>query len=146
MRNLARWCAAASTVLLAACASVSPAPSPEPPDFTEPTPMAAPARSVLYTDCLAQAIDRPAVARLSRSDAELLRFTCTGAPAQRFYEALGVAGGSGASVWQDGGRTFRATAIVRENLFGVDYCSSGAAGDAICQIVLNAGPFLAGRN
>jgi hypothetical protein len=108
--------------------------------------MAAPARSVLYTDCLAQAIDRPAVARLSRGDGELLRFTCTGAPAQRFYEALGVPGVGNASVWQKGSRTFRATAIVREDLFGVDYCSSGAGGDAVCQIVLNTGPFLMGAN
>lgn len=108
--------------------------------------MAAPPRSVLYTDCLAQAIDRPAVARLSRDGAELLRFTCTGAPAQRFYEALAVLGDEAVTVWQENGRTFRATVKVKEGLFGVDYCSKGTANDAICQLVLNTGPFLTARN
>lgn len=135
------WIAVAA-LALSACASTPAVPaSIAAPDFTEITPSAAPARTLLYTDCIAQAIDRPAVARLSRDGAELIRFTCTGAPAQRFYEALAVLGDGAGSVWQADGRTFRSTTKVVEDLFGIDYCSSGA-GSAVCQIVLNAGPFL----
>jgi hypothetical protein len=136
----------AAVLALSACASVAPSPPPAAPDFSEITPMAAPARTVLYTDCLAQAIERPAVARLSRGKAELLRFTCTGAPAQRFYEALAVLGDSAVSVWKDGERTFRATALVKDDLFGIDYCSTSPANDPVCQIVLNTGAFLTARN
>lgn len=132
--------AIAAAMGLAACASVAP-PPPAAPDFAEITPSAAPARSVLYTDCIGQAISVSAVARVARGDGNLLRFTCTGAPAQRFYEAIGVMGDK-VSVWQAEGRTFRATDKVQEDLFGVDYCSNGAANDAVCQIVLNTGPFL----
>ena len=132
---------AAAIIGLSACTS-NPAPPPVlAPDFTEITPSAAPARTVLYTDCIAQAIERPAVARQSRDGTELIRFTCTGAPAQRFYEALAVLGDEAVSVWQADGRTFRATAKIQRDLFGVDYCSSGPGG-AVCQIVLNAGSFL----
>jgi hypothetical protein len=132
---------AAAIVGLSACASNPAPPAVVTPDFTEITPSAAPARTILYTDCIAQAIERPAVARLSRDGSELIRFTCTGAPAQRFYEALAVLGDEAVSVWQADGRTFRATAKVQKDLFGVDYCSAGPGG-AVCQIVLNAGSFL----
>jgi hypothetical protein len=135
------WIAMAA-LALSACASAPDAPPPfVAPDFTEITPSAAPARTILYTDCIAQAIERPAVARLAREEAELIRFTCTGAPAQRFYEALALMGGEAVSVWQADGRTFRATAKIQRDLFGADYCSSGPGG-AVCQIVLNAGSFL----
>jgi hypothetical protein len=135
------WIAMAA-LALSACASAPDAPPPfVAPDFTEFTPSAAPARTILYTDCIAQAIERPAVARLAREDAELIRFTCAGAPAQRFYEALALMGGEAVSVWQADGRTFRATAKIKRDLFGADYCSSGPGG-AVCQIVLNTGSFL----
>ena len=132
--------------VLSACAGAVPSPPPAAPDFSEITPMAAPARTVLYTDCLAQAIERPAVARLSRDGAELLRFTCTGAPAQRFYEALGALEDGAVSIWKDAERTFRASAVVKEDLFGVDYCSTSPANDPVCQIVLNTGAFLTAKN
>jgi len=135
-----------AALVLSACAGAVPSPPPAAPDFSEITPMAAPARTVLYTDCLAQAIERPAVARLSRDGAELLRFTCTGAPAQRFYEALGALEDGSVSIWKDAERTFRASAVVKEDLFGVDYCSTSPANDPVCQIVLNAGAFLTAKN
>lgn len=135
-----------AALVLSACAGAVPSPPPAAPDFSEITPMAAPARTVLYTDCLAQAIERPAVARLSRDGAELLRFTCTGAPAQRFYEALGALEDGAVSIWKDAERTFRASAVVKEDLFGVDYCSTSPANDPVCQIVLNAGAFLTAKN
>jgi len=136
----------AALLALSACASVAPSPPAAATDFSEITPMAAPARTVLYTDCLAQAIERPAVARLSRDGAELLRFTCTGAPAQRFYEALGALEDGSVSIWKDAERTFRATALVKDDLFGVDYCSTSPANDPVCQIVLNTGAFLTAKN
>jgi len=75
-----------------------------------------------------------------------LRFTCTGAPAQRFYEALGALEDGAVSIWKDAERTFRASAVVKEDLFGVDYCSTSPANDPVCQIVLNTGAFLTAKN
>ena len=109
----------AAVFALSACASVGPTPPPAAPDFSEITPMAAPARTVLYTDCLAQAIERPAVARLSRGEAELLRFTCTGAPAHRFYEAVAVLVDHYVSVLTDGQPHLRATAVVQATHIGL---------------------------
>jgi hypothetical protein len=131
-----------AALALSACASAPVSPPPAPPaDLTEPSASAAPAKTVLYTDCIAQAISGNKLSHQSDADTRLIRFTCSGAPAQRFYEALAVLGDEAVSVWQADGRTFRATAKVRENLFGVDYCSTGPGG-AVCHIVLNAGSFL----
>lgn len=131
-----------AAALVSACAtSPSPPPAPAPPDFAEPVSVPAPGKSILYTDCIAQAISRDAVSRVSRGNAELLRFTCNGAPAQRFHEALGVGDGQVRSSWTGGGRTFRSTSEIQTDLFGADYCSTGPGG-ATCQIHLNTGPFL----
>lgn len=131
-----------AALALSACASTPALPPPAPAaDLSEPAPSAAPAKTVLYTDCIGQAISGNKVTHLAEGDTKLIRFTCSGAPAQRFYEALAVLGDDAVSVWQAEGRTFRATAKVKEDLFGVDYCSAGPGG-AICHIVLNAGSFL----
>ena len=130
-----------TALALSACTS-TPAPPPfVAADLSEPSASAAPAKTVLYTDCIAQAISSDKVAHVADADTKLIRFTCSGAPAQRFYEALAVLGDEAVSVWQADGRTYRATAKVRKNLFGADYCSTGAGG-AVCHIVLNAGSFL----
>ena len=131
----------AAAALSACVASPEPLPPPPASDFTEPATLEAPGKSILYTDCIAQAIERGATKRVSGDGIELLRFTCTGAPAQRLYEALGVLGGNGGSTWTEGGRTFRSTFEIRKNLLGADYCSTGPGG-AACQINLNTGPFL----
>jgi hypothetical protein len=126
---------------LSACAG-TPAPPPVvAADLSEPAARAAPAKTVLYTDCIAQAISNDKVTHLAEGQTKLIRFTCSSAPAQRFYEALAVLGDRAVSVWQADGRTFRATAQVKDSLFGLDYCSTGAGG-AVCHIVLNAGAFL----
>ena len=132
----------AAALALCACAS-TPAPPPfvAAADLSEPAASAAPAKTVLYTDCIAQAISSDKVAHLADADTKLIRFTCSGASAQRFYEALAVLGDKAVSVWQANGRTYRATAKVKQSLFGADYCSTGAGG-AVCHIVLNAGSFL----
>jgi hypothetical protein len=143
MRRLSGLVLILAAAAVSACSTApKPMPSPPPaPDFNEPQALPAPGKSVLYTDCIGQAIDRGAVARVSAEAVELLRFTCTGATAQRFYEALGVPDGAQGSTWTDGGRTFRSTLAIRESLFGADYCSTGPGG-ATCQIHLNTGPFL----
>lgn len=136
----------AASVVLGACASVaSPPPPPPAPDYSAMASQPAPARSILYTDCIGQAIERDTVALVADDDARLLQFTCGGAPAQRFNEALAVAGEAGGSVWTEGATTFRATTAVRTNLFGVDYCSKGPDGTQ-CRVVLNTGSFLTGGN
>jgi hypothetical protein len=143
MRRLSGLVLIFAAAAVSACStSPKPLPSPPPaPDLSEPQTLPAPGKSVLYTDCIGQAINRSAVARVSGEGVELLRFTCTGAPAQRFYEALGVPGGAAGSTWTEGGRSFRSTSAIRESLFGADYCSTGPGG-AACQIHLNTGPFL----
>lgn len=140
----------AAALALAGCAStpVSPPPPPPPPPVLSAIPaQPLPAKSVLYTDCIAQAIGQSSVALLADDGAQLLEFTCTGAPAQRFFEALSVMGEAAGSVWTEGAKTYRATAKVQKDLFGVDYCSASAtAGSARCHIVLNTGPFLTAKN
>ncbi len=144
------WRAGVLGLVLAvsACASVSPSSPPPPPpapDFAAVPSAPAPARAVLYADCLSQAITKYAMALVDDGDTQLLQFTCTGAPAQRFNEALSVMGEAAGSVWSDGDTTFRATTKVRANLFGVDYCAKGP-GLMECRIVLNTGPFLTAKN
>ena len=136
------WAGVLAALALCACAS-TPAPQPfvAAADLSEPAAGPAPAKTVLYTDCISQAISSNKVAHVADADTKLIRFTCSGAPAQRFYEALAVLGDQAVSVWQADGRTYRATAKVKQSLFGEDYCSTGTGG-AVCNIVLNAGPFL----
>ena len=136
------WAGVLAAMALCACAS-TPAPRPfeVAADLSEPAASAAPAKTVLYTDCISQAISSNKVAHVADADTKLIRFTCSGAPAQRFYEALAVLGDQAVSVWQADGRTYRATAKVKKSLFGADYCSTGAGG-AVCHIVLNAGSLL----
>lgn len=136
------WAGVLAALALCACAS-TPAPRPfeVAADLSEPAARPAPAKTVLYTDCISQAISSDKVDHVADEDTKLIRFTCSGAPAQRFYEALAVLGDQAVSVWQADGRTYRATAKVKQSVFGADYCSTGAGG-AVCNIVLNAGPFL----
>lgn len=97
----------AAALTLSACAS-TPAPPPfvAAADLSEPVASAAPAKTVLYADCIAQAISTDKVAHVANADTKLIRFTCSGAPAQRFYEALAVLGDQAVSVWQANGRTY----------------------------------------
>ena len=126
--------------VLAACAS---APSDEgPPDLTPIAGEPANARAKLYADCVGQAATAGTYDRLRDPDTNLVRFTCSGEPARAFFEALGPRSAEIGSQWTAAGRTWRSTNTVRRNLFGVDYCSAGAAGDHQCVVVLNAGEFL----
>jgi len=83
MRRLSGLVLIFAAAAVSACATSPKAlPSPPPaPDLSEPQMLPAPGKSILYTDCIGQAIDRSAVARVSGEGVELLRFSCTGAPA-----------------------------------------------------------------
>lgn len=114
-----------------------------PPDFTPIAATPAPANARLYADCFSQASAAGAYQRADDGDGtELLLFTCTGAPALAFYEALGPWSRQIDSEFARDGRTYRSTARVERDLFGVDYCSASAAGDHRCTLSFNAGDFL----
>lgn len=128
-------------LIVAACSST---PDPVmPADFREIVGEPAPARARLYTDCLRQAAetgsDRQA---LDGGGDELLLLTCTGAPAAAFYAALGPWSAMIGSEFQNAGRTYRSTAKVQRNLFGVDHCSAADDADHRCVLSFNAGDFL----
>ena len=106
--------AAASTALLAACASTPDAP-PTAPDYAEIATTPAPANARLYTDCFSQAISAAAYRRAANDGDELLLFTCTGAPAQAMFTALGPWSASIGSEWRAEGRVWRSTARVQRD-------------------------------
>ncbi|WP_298744223.1 hypothetical protein [uncultured Brevundimonas sp.] len=115
-----------------------------PPNFrpieTQPAPNAR-----FYADCIAQAAEVGAYGRASDADTRMVLFTCTGAPARAFYEGLAARSAAVGSEVPTNGRTIRSTNRVRQNLFGVDWCSTDGAGDYRCVVSLNAGDFLDGE-
>jgi hypothetical protein len=144
-------------LLLVACAAHRPAPAD--PSYAPIALEPAPPRATLYADCLADAIANHRVSRAQDATTSLLVFTCEGAPAQAFYDGLAAWSAREHSEFMHDGRTFRSTARVRHDLFGVDYCAiasdHGAAAStsspapatapapaAECVISLNAGEFV----
>jgi hypothetical protein len=122
-------------VLLAACAA-QPHPAAQP--SYAPIPLEpAPPHAALYGDCLADAIASHRVAHAADASTSLLVFTCRGAPARAFFDGLAAWSAQQHSEFVYGGRTFRSTARVRHDLFGVDYCSAEE-----CVISFNAGDFV----
>ena len=117
---------------LVACASSSPKP-PAAPSYA-PIPLeAAPPQADLYANCLAESIASHRYQRARDRDTTILVFTCTGAPALAFFDGLA---GRDTEFTRDG-QTFRSTARVQHDLFGVDYCSREQ-----CIITLNVGDFM----
>lgn len=132
-----------ATLTSAACATAPDAPLSTPNYAAVPT--QEPTRHAhLYASCLHQAAAAGAYRRTDDGDGtELLLFTCTGEPATAFAAALAPWSDKIGSVFQRDGRTFRSTAKVQADLFGVDYCSTDATGDdAVCVLSFNAGDFL----
>lgn len=126
----------------AACSHGAEGP-PGPPDLTPIAGAPAPANARLYADCIARAAANGTYRRADDGDGtEVILFTCEGPPALAFYEALGPWSRQIDSEFAMDGRTFRSTARVQRNLFGVDYCSASAAGDHRCVITFNAGDFV----
>lgn len=106
------------------------------PDFRpvaiEPAP-----RAALYADCLADAVANQRYGRATDPDTTLLLFTCSGPSARAFFDGLAEHSAKVGSEFQRDGKTYRSTARVRRDLFGVDYCSADE-----CVITLNAGDFV----
>ena len=138
MRTLLLACAAFAMIPLAAEAKAPPAA----PDYTPPPGSPATPHAKLYADCIAQAAAGPAYELSRDKDTQLIRFSCSGAPAKAFYEALGPWSATQKSEWTSAGRTWRSTGKIQKDLFGVDYCSTDGADDYRCAVTLNVGPFL----
>lgn len=113
------------------------------PDHAPITGGPAPANARYYADCIGQAAATGDFRRASDGGGdELIPFTCAGAPARAFYEALGPWSARIDSAFDHDGRSYRATAKVVANMFGIDSCSAASGADHRCVITFNAGDFL----
>ena len=127
---------------LPACATAQ-VEAPLQPDYSEIPTDAAPPAARYYANCFAQAIDAGAYRRADDGGGEdLLLFTCTGEPARSFFEALEPWSRALDSEFMMGNRVARSTARVRQDLYGVDYCSALDGSGHRCVISFNAGDFI----
>lgn len=125
---------------LAACATTGgddAAPS-GPPTLVIAPGQAAPAQARFYADCIAQAAARDSYDR----EANVLRFRCDGAVAQRFYDGLAAWSAAQGSQYEAEGVTWRFSTRITQNPSFVDFCRNRGA-DYDCTVVLNVGEFLA---
>jgi hypothetical protein len=144
MKHLAPLAAAALAVALTACAH-GPEPVAVAPDYAPIASDPAPPNARFYADCIGQAAASGAYRRAADGGGdELILFTCTGEPARAFYDALGPWSARIDSAFQHDGRSYRSTARVEANMFGVDSCSALGGADHRCVITFNAGDFLDG--
>lgn len=137
-----------TAVLLAALSACAHAPEPAPvaPDYTAIAGDPAPPNARYYADCIGQAATSGTFRRASDGGGdELILFTCTGAAARAFYDALGPWSARLGSAFDHEGRAYRSTAKVVANMFGVDSCSAASDADHRCVITFNAGDFLDGQ-
>lgn len=142
MSRLRPLIALGTAATLAACAHGAE-PVNSTPDYSPMVGSLAPANARFYADCIAQAAANATYVRASDGGGdELILFTCTGAPAMAFYDALGSWSAQIGSAFEHAGRSYRSTAKVQRNLFGVDSCSTQAGADPRCVITFNAGDFL----
>ena len=146
MRPIRSVTIASLLLALGACAH-APDATPIAPDYTPIAGDPAPPNARYYADCIGQAAASGAFRRASDGGGdELILFTCTGAPARAFYDALGPWSVRHDSAFDHEGRTYRSTAKVVVNMFGVDSCSVDASdADPRCVITFNAGDFLDGE-
>lgn len=114
---------------------------PAPPSYAAVEGAPVPARARLYADCLGQAIETGTYDHVRDDGTELIRFSCAGAPARAFYEALGPRSATIGSEFAAGPRTWRSTNVILEDLFGADYCWT-ENGEYGCHLNFNAGGFL----
>lgn len=142
MRHRSLLASLAVGATLTACAHAPDAPMTAP-DYTPIAGDPAPANARLYADCIGQAASAGTYVRASDEGGdELILFTCTGAPARAFHDALGPWSAEIGSEFEHEGRTYRSTAKVQANMFGVDSCSAAGGADHRCVITFNAGDFL----
>lgn len=145
MRPIRSVTIASLLVALGACAH-APEAAPVAPDFTPIAGEPAPPNARYYADCIGQAATSGTFRRASDGGGdELILFTCTGAAARAFYDALGPWSARLGSGFDHEGRTYRSTAKVVANMFGVDSCSAASDADHRCVITFNAGDFLDGQ-
>lgn len=146
MRLVPSVIAAALMAALTACAH-TPEAAPAAPDYTPIAGDPAPPNARYYADCIGQAAASGAFRRASDGGGdELILFTCTGAPARAFYDALGLWSVRLGTGFLHEDRSYRSTAKVVANMFGVDSCSvDGSDADPRCVITFNAGDFLDGE-
>ena len=134
MRITMLLCALAT---LCACASAPEAPA-GPPSLQIAPGLPAPPQARFYADCIAQA----AQANTYDREANVLRFHCDGAVAQRFFEGLGPWSAEIGSALEGEGRTWRFSTVIEQNPSFADFC--WREGDVFgCTVVLNVGEFLA---
>lgn len=112
------------------------------PDLAPFATVHAPANARLDADCIGQAIDAGTYARAHDPSTELLVFSCTGAPARAFFEALAERSRITGSEYSLDGRTLRATEPIQRDRFGTDSCSWDGDSDWRCDISLRTGTFL----
>lgn len=124
---------------ITACAH-APEPVAGPPSYAAVAVESSP-KARFYADCIGQAATGGTYGRAHDEDTEMVLFTCTGAPARAFYDALAGRSAEVGSETQSGSRTYRSTNAVQRDLFGVDYCFTDA-GEHSCVVSLNAGEFL----
>ena len=141
MRLIALPACLAAVSALTACASVGREAAPSGPPTVIRTPgEPAPAHARLYADCLAASA--AAGTYVKEPGVELLRLTCSGAPARAFYEALAVWSTTGGSQVVAEGRSWRYTQKIERDPYGLDDCSTDGADDYRCTITLTVGAFL----
>ena len=132
-----------SVGLLCGCATPGAEPPPER-DFTLISQGPLTPQAQLYADCIEQAARSNTYGRAADGDTEMVRFNCTGGPAQAFWTALDAWSLEQDSRWERDGWRYRSTTRVERNLFGVDFCASDGAGYH-CVIHLNVGDFATPR-
>lgn len=74
-------------------------------------------------------------------EGRMIRFTCTGAPAEALFGALQPRSAAIGSEWIDGGVVHRSTERMQRNLYGLDFCRRDGAAHA-CVFNLNLGAFI----
>lgn len=128
-----------AALALAACATAHQAAS-GPPTVTPAPGSPAPPQARLYADCVAQAAANNSFDR----ESNWIRFRCSGAQAQAFYDGLGAYSASIHSEMHADNRTYRFTQRLQHNPSGIDGCWRDDAGGSYgCTVVLNVGEFLA---
>lgn len=109
-----------------------------PPDFS-PVGVAPSRTAKLYADCISQAA---ATNRYGHAydEIHIVVFTCDGAPARTFFEALGPWSSQEGSEVVLGERMIRSTTRIERDLFSADYCER--TGETYrCAISLRTGAF-----
>ena len=122
---------------LSACAT-APLPMLGPPTF-DITPGVPAPQGQLYGDCIAQSTTTHSFDR----ENGLIRFHCSGAPAQTFFDALATYSATIGSEYHANGLTWRVTKKLEYNPDGLDFCTrADADGAYACTLIFNAGPFV----